>query len=217
MPRLLTPTCVPTRAALLALAALLAAGCGAPKPPPTLPHAGPTPDARPFAARGLPGTLPYTAVVLAGPGVYEIELYGLYYGLVGAGWKVRLATPDGAGVVGHHNLPVPADLALSKVAAEDFDLLVLPGGAPQSPEALALVKAYAVGGHIAVTRGGAGVLAKAGVERALASDDQMVHADRNVLSAARPGDIPALVHALGAYAADRLRPARAEDGKGQPP
>ncbi|MFD1695005.1 type 1 glutamine amidotransferase domain-containing protein [Roseibium aestuarii] len=73
-----------------------------------------------------------------------------------AGATVHVATPDGEDIKGWDDKnwggTVKADLALTKVAAQDYDALVLPGGQINpdvlrvNDDALALVKAFVHGG-----------------------------------------------------------------------
>jgi hypothetical protein len=194
---------------LRALIALLLAGCGAAPSPAPAPAAPPMPSPKALAARGLPGAGPYRVLILAGPGVSDLELFTVYYGLVATGWHVRIAGPTAEPPRGELGLPIPIDVTLAEAKPAAYDLLFVPDGAPKDAEALALVRAFAER-HLATTTGGAAILSAAGVleGRTLASDEAMVHIDGNLLSAARPGDLPLLIHALGAYAEDRLRQAQ---------
>lgn len=201
------------------IGAALLAGCGA-APPPVAEAPPPLVEAPPpqhLVARGLPGAGPYRALVLAGPEVSELELFAVYYGLTATGWRVQIAAPGGP-PRGRLGVTIPTDWSIAEVRPDAFDVLFVPEGAPATPESLALVRTFASERHLATTAGGARVLDAAGVlaGRRLAGTDDMVEIDGNLLSAARPGDLPLLVHALGTYAEDRLRQARVS-GRGNPP
>lgn len=47
-----------------------------------------------------------------------------------AGIEVRTASLDGPQVTGSHGITVMADIALDAVVADDYDMIVLPGGMP---------------------------------------------------------------------------------------
>ncbi|MCA9540393.1 MAG: hypothetical protein KC620_15950 [Myxococcales bacterium] len=99
---------------------LLLAGCGAaPMPTPSTAPAGP--DAKLVAARGVPGALSWRLLVLAGPGVDDLGFFPAYYGMVAAGWRVRVATPVPEGARSARGLPVPADLTIAQAKPADFD------------------------------------------------------------------------------------------------
>jgi len=203
---------------MMLLALVSTAACaGAPPPPPP---SGPPPssvDVAQVRARLLPGEAPFRLLVLAGDGAPDLEVFGLYYGLEAQGWTVTIVAPAKT-AVGRQGLPFPVDITLSDVAPGAADVLFVPAGAPTDEAALALVKQYAAGGHLATTRRGAEVLAQAGVTegRTLADDDAGVAIDGNLISAARPGDLPVLVHALETYAEDTLRAARAAGASAAP-
>jgi putative intracellular protease/amidase len=194
---------------VIALTLLLTA-CGAAPPPPPPVVTAPTPpppgDASKLAARGLPGHLPWKLAVLVGDGVDDLEVYGLYYALVSQGWQVSIAAPSTNTVRAANGRPIPVDVAFDKLDPAAFDVLYVPGGAPP----VDVIKRFA-DATIATTAAGARTLAAAGLDvgSRLATDDQMVRVDRNLVSCARPGDLPALAHALTAYADDVLRQAHA--------
>jgi putative intracellular protease/amidase len=192
------------------LAALLV-GCGAtpcPAPEPTQSHAQAT-------VRGLPNVGTFRVAILAGPGVDDVELYGLWYPLAAQGWRVTLAVPALGPIRGAAGLPVPATRSYAALKPADFDVIYVPGGAPMA--AAAVTRAFIDAGRpLITTTAGAQALAAAGLAVTVATDEQMVQLSDGVISAARPGDLPRLAHALQAYAEDTLRVSHKATG-GHPP
>jgi protease I len=136
--------------------------------------------------------------------------------LKGAGADVAVAAPAAGEITGKHGKKVTADLALSDVASEDYDVLVLPGGrAPaalrQNHEALTIASAFMKTGRpVAAICHGPQILASARllsgrratsyrsvrpeVEAAGARyEDQEVVVDRNLITSRQPSDIPAFI------------------------
>lgn len=77
-------------------------------------------------------------LIIATDGFEDSEFSYPYYRLLEEGWEVDVATPTGDPVEGKHGYEFEADFALDEFDAEwyaeEFDLLVLPGG--RSPERL---------------------------------------------------------------------------------
>ena len=68
------------------------------------------------------------AVIITGPGFQDEELVYPYYRMLEAGYQVEIATKDGAVVHGKFGVPARATMATTDLKADDFDLVVLPGG-----------------------------------------------------------------------------------------
>ncbi|NLF31527.1 MAG: type 1 glutamine amidotransferase [Planctomycetes bacterium] len=77
------------------------------------------------------------ALILTADGVEDSEFFYPYYRLQEEGIHVDVATPDGQAAMGKHGYPVPANLKISDARADDYDLLVLPGG--QGPEKVRVI------------------------------------------------------------------------------
>jgi hypothetical protein len=186
--------------------AALLAGCAAAPPPvvtaPAPPPAAPG-EAAAYATRGVPGYLPYRAVIAAGDGVDDLELFAVYYGLTALGWRATIAAQTKDPVRAANGRPIPVDETLADVDPARYDVLYVPGGAPAAD----LARRFAAEKTVATTAAGARALAAAGVavEGRVATDEEMVKISGNLLSAARPGDLAGLVHALDAYAHDKFR------------
>ena len=68
------------------------------------------------------------AVVITAPGFQDEEVVYPYYRLIEAGFKTDIATKDGEVVYGKYGVPARATMATTELNAENFDLVVLPGG-----------------------------------------------------------------------------------------
>lgn len=77
------------------------------------------------------------ALVLLADGFDDLTLFLPWYRLKEEGVDVFLSTPSLIPVVGQHGYRVKPDLAIQDVDTDEFDLLVLPGGA--APEKLRLL------------------------------------------------------------------------------
>ncbi len=187
--------------------------CGATPPPAPAPALATSADAPPtdpfptagLAPTGLPGMGPYRLLVLAGPEVDELEVVGLAYAATLAGWRVTLAGPGGAPLRGGRGVALPLDKTFEQVQVEGYDALFAPSGAPNDPAARALVAAFGDADApraIVTTNAGLARLRDLPALAAVvpASPDAGVHLTGRCLVAARAGDLPALVHALDAYA-----------------
>lgn len=185
----------------LSLAAACLAACGG-APTRTEPVPAPPVDARAFDARGLPGALPWRALILVGDGVDDLEVYATWYALAATGWRVAVAGPSTNPARSAVGRPIPVTLALSTLDPTAWDVLFVPAGAPADP----VVARFAAERALAFTAAGARAVEAAGVTIGdrLPSDDEMVKVTGNVVACARTGDLPALVHALGAWAQDHL-------------
>jgi protease I len=77
------------------------------------------------------------AVIITAQGFQDEEVIYPYYRLLEAGYTVDMATPGGAVVHGKYGVPARANKATEALAAEDYDLVVLPGGF-EAPDRLRL-------------------------------------------------------------------------------
>jgi protease I len=68
------------------------------------------------------------AVIITGPGFQDEEFIYPYYRLLEAGFAVDVATRDGADVKGKNGNPARATMATPDLKADDFELVLLPGG-----------------------------------------------------------------------------------------
>lgn len=68
------------------------------------------------------------AVIITGPGFQDEEVIYPYYRMLEAGYKVEIAAKDGAVVYGKYGVPARTTMATTDLRADDFDLVVLPGG-----------------------------------------------------------------------------------------
>lgn len=125
-------------------------------------------------------------LVLLAEGFEEIEAVTVVDLLRRAGIDVHTASLDGPRVTGSHGIVVLADEALDAVAADDFDMVVLPGGMPgathlkNDPRVISLLRRYAAEGrYTAAICAAPSVLAHAGLleERAATSFPGFLSAD----------------------------------------
>jgi 4-methyl-5(b-hydroxyethyl)-thiazole monophosphate biosynthesis len=119
-------------------------------------------------------------------GFEEIEAVTVVDLLRRAGIEVCTASLDGPQVTGSHGITVLADEALDAVLAEDFDMIVLPGGMPgarhleNDARIISLLRRCAAAGrYTAAICAAPGVLAHAGLldERAATSFPGFLDAD----------------------------------------
>lgn len=109
-------------------------------------------------------------LVLLAPGFEEIEAITVVDLLRRAGIETRTASLGLREVTGSHGITVTADLALDSVDADDFEMIVLPGGLPGADHlktdnrVLALLRRFAASGrYTAAICAAPGVLARAGL------------------------------------------------------
>ncbi len=69
------------------------------------------------------------ALIITGKNVQDHEFIYPYYRLQEEGFKVIVATEDGKETMGILGTKIPVDMPIQKVNTDEFDLLVLPGGA----------------------------------------------------------------------------------------
>lgn len=68
------------------------------------------------------------SVIITGPGFQDEEVIYPYYRLLEEGHSVDVAAKDGVIVYGKYGVPARVTMPTSKLSADDFDLVVLPGG-----------------------------------------------------------------------------------------
>ena len=119
-------------------------------------------------------------------GFEEIEAVTVVDVLRRAGIEVHTASLDGPRVTGSHGVTVLADKALDAVVADEYDMVVLPGGMPgaehlkNDPRVISLLRRFAAEGrYTAAICAAPGVLAHAGLleERAATSFPGFLKAD----------------------------------------
>ena len=76
------------------------------------------------------------ALILVADNVEDLEFFYPYYRLREEGFDVDVASPDGGKIVGKHGYDFTCNLSFSEANADDYDLLILPGG--KAPEAVRL-------------------------------------------------------------------------------
>lgn len=110
------------------------------------------------------------ALVPLAPGFEEIEAVTVVDLLRRAGVEVRTASLDGPSVTGSHGITLTADIALDAVVADDYDMIVLPGGMPgaehlkSDPRVISLLSRFAAAGrYMAAICAAPSVLAHAGL------------------------------------------------------
>jgi protease I len=79
------------------------------------------------------------ALILLADGFEDSEFFYPYYRLQEEGIEVDVAGPEGDTVTGKHGYEFQTNLSLSGVRADDYDVLILPGG--KAPETVRLVSA----------------------------------------------------------------------------
>jgi len=154
------------------------------------------------------------ALILVADGVEDLEFFYPYYRLLEEGVDVDVASPDGEEILGKHAYDFEPDLSFADVNADDYDLLVLPGGkGPEivrlEPEAIAITKKmFEADKTLASICHGVQVLISADVIRgkrvtcwpALRDDakaagadyvDEEVVVDGNLITSRCPDDLPA--------------------------
>lgn len=110
------------------------------------------------------------------PGFEEIEAVTVVDVLRRAGIEVHTASLDGPRVTGSHGITVVTDIALDAAVADDYDMIVLPGGMPGAQHLkddvriLSLLRRFAASGrYTAAICAAPGVLAQAGLLEARAA------------------------------------------------
>jgi protease I len=70
----------------------------------------------------------YRAVIITAAGFQDEEFIYPYYRLLEAGFALEVATKDGEVVHGKYGVPARATMATTALNADNFDLVLLPGG-----------------------------------------------------------------------------------------
>lgn len=108
------------------------------------------------------------ALILAAEGFEDLEVHLMWYRLLEEGIQTSLVSPSGMVVTGLHGYRIDPDLALREINPNEFDILVLPGGAAserlrQREEVLDLARTFLDEGKFVVAIGrGAQILISAG-------------------------------------------------------
>jgi protease I len=68
------------------------------------------------------------AVIITGPGFQDEEYVYPYYRLLEAGFETEVATKGGEVVIGKYGVPARATMKTTDLNADNFDLVLLPGG-----------------------------------------------------------------------------------------
>ena len=68
------------------------------------------------------------AVIITGPGFQDEEVIYPLYRLMEEGIEVDIATKDGEVVYGKYGVPARANIATTELNAENYELVILPGG-----------------------------------------------------------------------------------------
>jgi protease I len=71
---------------------------------------------------------PHAILMITADDVEDLEFFYPYYRFIEAGYKVDVATPKGGAFKGKNGLGLTHSRKITEVAAEDYDLLYLPGG-----------------------------------------------------------------------------------------
>jgi|SRR3989344_2367193 len=69
------------------------------------------------------------ALILTGKLVQDHEFIYPYYRVQEEGFEVKVATEDGKETVSQFGIKIPTNLRIDEVNPDDFDLLLIPGGA----------------------------------------------------------------------------------------
>ena len=159
------------------------------------------------------------ALIISADHFEDTELLAPLYRLQEAGLQVDVASIARGKIYGKHGYEVVVDKALRDVDADQYDLLVLPGGkAPatlrKEAAAIALAQAFMRGGKpVAAICHGPQILVTAGVmqgRRATCApsvaeelqqagaeyEDREVVVDGNLVTSRRPADLPAFMREI---------------------
>lgn len=68
------------------------------------------------------------AVIVTAAGFQDEEYVYPYYRLLEVGCTVEVATPDGGTVIGKYGIPARATMSIADLDADQFDLVLIPGG-----------------------------------------------------------------------------------------
>jgi protease I len=98
------------------------------------------------------GVIPQTAdarapkaLVLSADKFEDLELYAPVFRLIEAGWQVDIAAPEVGKIAGESNwYYIVANKTIDEVNADDYDLLVIPGGKPDGAPTVVRKNSHAV-------------------------------------------------------------------------
>ena len=82
-------------------------------------------------------------MVLAADAFEDLELYVPVFRLREAGWLVTIAAPTTDPIQGEHGYTLRPDTTIDAINPDDYDLLILPGGAPDGAPATVRKLAHA--------------------------------------------------------------------------
>jgi archaeal arginyl aminopeptidase len=72
----------------------------------------------------------HTAIVLTADMFEDMEVFFPVFRLLEEGWQVDIAAPKVEQIQGENGYPLMPDKAINEVNPDDYDLLLIPGGAP---------------------------------------------------------------------------------------
>lgn len=75
------------------------------------------------------------AIVLTADKFEDMEVYVPIFRLMEAGWKVDVAAPKKVEINGENGYSLMPDKTIDQVEPDDYDLLIIPGGAPDGAPA----------------------------------------------------------------------------------
>lgn len=159
------------------------------------------------------------ALIISADNFEDSELLVPYYRLREAGATVDIASLKKGAITGKHGYTIEANRALQEIKANEYDLLVLPGGkAPEAVRAakaaLDIVKAFFLDDKpVAAICHGPQVLISAGVMRGrratcyktvadelrkagAAYEDREAVVDGNLITSRQPSDLPAFMREI---------------------
>ena len=94
------------------------------------------------------------ALIVTGKLVTDQEFFYAKQRLVGAGWKVDVAVRGKETVLGYHGTKIVPDIDVSEINVNNYELLILPGGAKameyirQDRDVLAIIAAFHLTGRV---------------------------------------------------------------------
>jgi protease I len=68
------------------------------------------------------------AVILVEQGFQDEEFVFPYYRMLEEGWRVDIASPDGAARTGKYGVPARVNRIVGNLAPEEYDVVLIPGG-----------------------------------------------------------------------------------------
>jgi protease I len=156
------------------------------------------------------------ALLISADGFEDSELLVPYYRLKEAGVDVAVASLSRRAIVGKHRYNVAVDTTLDEVNADDYGILILPGGAApavvrKEPKALEIARNFfARNKPVAAICHGPQILVSAGLLRGRRAtcytsvadelkqagalyEDREVVVDANLVTSRQPADLPAFM------------------------